>query len=551
MRILGLDIGTSSIKAVELDSAFGRYEIHEYHEQQLLPGEDTKSAVAKLMVSLSKKPDRIAMALRTGQVTFRNLQLPTRDKKAIYSAVGFELEDELPFPLSQAVYNYTTLTQIKQGVYLHVVATLARTIESEIAKLGGMDLDADVLTTEAWAYRTFLNKALHIESRENPTLLIQMGESRTVLYAHYNSAPLLCREIAWGGRDLTLAIAQHYKIPLEEAEKGKLDHGFVVSPTLQQDVTREQNEFSLVMSEPLLPFLAEIKQALLSCKNLAHSAVSEILVSGGTSVLPGLVRVIQENTGVATRKIQALSSLTPSGITYSEEADSKFLLAASLALSIAGSDRASTINFRTGKYSKHGRSTAQVNMDLLRKPILAAVAITACLLASVITQSYVYKSRLKEADSQLEKSVKGFFGQISAGAVRTYLSNPANLRTQVNKELTKQRELAKLTTPNPHSSLEFLRELSATVSREVVVDMIRYQVGSSETASFLKPEDATASFAFLVASLPAVDKLTSMLSTKVTGLEKTKVEEVASVDGGPKKFRVTYTGKLSEDSYGK
>ena len=33
MRIVGIDLGTSSIKAVEVDSAFGRFEIHDYHEQ--------------------------------------------------------------------------------------------------------------------------------------------------------------------------------------------------------------------------------------------------------------------------------------------------------------------------------------------------------------------------------------------------------------------------------------------------------------------------------------------------------------------------------------
>jgi hypothetical protein len=76
-------------------------------------------------------------------------------------------------------------------------------------------------------------------------------------------------------------------------------------------------------------------------------------------------------------------------------------------------------------------------------------------------------------------------------------------------------------------------------------------VGSSETSSFLKPDDTTASLSFLVANPQAVDKLTSLLNTKISGLEKGKVEDVASTDGSPKKLKVTYTGKLNEDSYGK
>src|SRR3712207_3189188 len=103
MRILGVDIGSTSIKAVELDSAFGRYEIHEYHDVPIVPAADPaqslQEAVNRLMAGLHKQPDRIGMAMRTGQLTFRNLQLPTRDKKAIQAGVGYELDDELPFPM--------------------------------------------------------------------------------------------------------------------------------------------------------------------------------------------------------------------------------------------------------------------------------------------------------------------------------------------------------------------------------------------------------------------------------------------------------------------
>src|SRR5687767_4984321 len=97
MRILGIDIGSSSIKAVELESAFGRFDIRDYHELPNL--ENTPEKVVQQLVSkLSKTPDRIIVSLPYKSTTFRNLQLPTRDKKAIQSGIKFELEDELPFP---------------------------------------------------------------------------------------------------------------------------------------------------------------------------------------------------------------------------------------------------------------------------------------------------------------------------------------------------------------------------------------------------------------------------------------------------------------------
>src|SRR5258708_2174254 len=113
MRILGIDLGSTSIKAVELDSAFGRYEIHDYYEYPVAAGTDLNLALTQLMGSLPKQPDRVAIALRSGQVTFRNLRLPTRDRKSIQAGVGFELDDELPFSMDKAVYDYSILSQAK------------------------------------------------------------------------------------------------------------------------------------------------------------------------------------------------------------------------------------------------------------------------------------------------------------------------------------------------------------------------------------------------------------------------------------------------------
>src|SRR5690349_12005769 len=113
MRILGIDFGSASIKSVEMDSAFGRFEIRDYHEQAVQPEELWQDAVKRLIAALPKPPDKIIVALPTAYNTFRNVLLPTRDKKSIQSGIGFELEDELPFSLDDATIQYTILNQSK------------------------------------------------------------------------------------------------------------------------------------------------------------------------------------------------------------------------------------------------------------------------------------------------------------------------------------------------------------------------------------------------------------------------------------------------------
>ncbi|MGZ3699264.1 MAG: pilus assembly protein PilM, partial [Bdellovibrionota bacterium] len=181
MRILGLDLGSTSIKAVEIDSAFGRYDIHDYHELAIPAGADPVELLGNFLHGLPKSPDKVAVALRSGHVTFRNLQLPIRDKKAIQASVGFELEDELPFPLEQAIYDYSVMSQTRAGTYLHVAASLKKHVATSLAFWTAAGADPDVLTTEAWAFRALLNRTLSVQAQEEPALLAHIGHEKTTL----------------------------------------------------------------------------------------------------------------------------------------------------------------------------------------------------------------------------------------------------------------------------------------------------------------------------------------------------------------------------------
>ena len=557
MRILGLDIGTTSVKAVEIDSAFGRYEVHEYHEKVIPAGAQAIEIAHELIASLPKAPDKIAMSLRTARSTFRNLQLPTRDKKAIQSSVGFELEDDLPFDLDNAVYDYSVLSQNQQGTHVHVAATLKKHLAGPLSELQLLEIEPDLITTEAWAYRSLLNRVRNPQNLpqqdDQPVLFVQVGHDHTTLYVHWKGTPVMAREISLGGRDITMAICQRYNIPLDQAERAKLDHGFILPPSQKDQATQEQIEFSETILAPALELVREIRQACLACKNATHLGVSLIYLGGGSSLLPGLGRLIEEELNLPVQPLLALASMGTSGVTYTEETEASFVLAAALSLCLVGANRSSIINLRKGEFSKQGKNH-ELNLENLKRPLAAAGAVFLCLFLSLAVQSSVYQSRLKVADTQLEKSVKSFFGQLSSSAVRTYLSDTKKLRSSINAELGKQRETSKLMGSNPRSPINFLKELSSTISKDVVVDMIQFQAGASPASAYVSTPtagDTDASLTFLMTDKAAVDKLSSMLEKKMTGVQKTAGEEVTLADGTSKRWKITFTGKPTEDSYGK
>jgi type IV pilus assembly protein PilM len=556
MRILGIDLGSKSIKAVEVDSAFGRYEIHEYHEQPLDAGVDPAQALTRLMHDLHKQPDRVVVTLKSSMVTLRNLTLPTKDKKAISSSIGFELEDELPFQIENAAYDYSILTQGKAGSQVHVGITLKQHVQSALGVWQASQVDPDVITPESWAYRCLLNRVLAPAgatagaTQSKPTLLVHLGHERTVLYLHLTGSPVFSREIAWGGKDLTLAICQKYHIPLDQAESAKLDHGFVIAEAQKGDVTNEQLEFSETLMQPIRELLREIRQTKLVCKNLTQLPLEAIFTAGGTALLPGLNRVIEEELKTPVKPLQSMSAIATSGVTYSEQTDAAFVLAAAAAMSLVGPDRAMQVNFRKGEFGKQGRGH-DLNLSALKRPAQAVGAVALCLTLSLCVQSRVYESQLKDLDTQLERSMKGFFSGVSPSGIRTYLASPATLRTSVNKELTKQRDLNKLVSPNPHSPLDFLKELSSAIPRDVVVDLTQYQVGAAPTEGFSPTSDVNASLTLLTSNPQSTERLSGLLGGKLKAINRGKSDEVNAPDGSGKRWKTTFTGKPQEESYGK
>jgi general secretion pathway protein L len=549
MRILGIDLGSSSVKAVEIDSAFGRFDIHDYHENPVPLGSTPEEAAAKLIRSLTKAPDKIITSLKASHTTFRNLHLPTRDKKAIQSGVSFEMEDELPFSTETSLFDYAITLQSKQGSEVHIAASLKAYVVQAIQSWQNVDLDPDVITTEAWAYRILLNRILDPASQDLPVLLVQIGHEKTTFYLHWKGTPSLIREFSWGGKDLTTSICQFYQMPLDQAESVKLDRGFLIADQASEEITPEQRELTSCLEQAIEPLLLELKQVELMSKNVTRHSISSIFLAGGTSLLPGFGKWLELRLQIPVKSLRALSSSTTSGVTYSDQTEARFLLATSLAFCLVGSDRALCVNFRKGEFAKETRAR-EFNLEALKKPLIAAGCVAASLLLSLIIQSMVYKSQLKTADVQLEKSIRAFFGQISSSALRTYVANTNSLRTAVQKELSKQREINRLFGPNSRSPLDFLNYVSKIIPKDIVVDMDLFQAGIGPSESYVAgDQNQTSTLSFLVANPQVAEKLNSVLGTKLSSLQRGKMEEVAIPDSGEKKWKITFTAKPPEDAY--
>jgi type IV pilus assembly protein PilM len=538
MRILGLDIGSSSVKAIELNAGFGRFDVLEYHEY-VVPSETPPLQVARdLVMSLKKRPDKIVTNLKSNRVTIRNIKLPTRDKKAIQSSIQFELEDDLPFESENLAYEYVNLGTVGSETSIHVAATTKANVAELIALMDEYELHADVLTTEACAYRALFRKiSSALPQSDRPVLLINIGHERSTISIQNNGNPLLCREVNWGSREISVALSKRYNLTLEAAEKAKVESGFVLPLSQLEEVSEEQRDFAATVYESLISLIRDVKQADLSCKNLTGNRVGQVYLSGPTALMPGMAATFAEELKVGVSILRPLSSLGSSGVTYSEQTDVRFALALGLALSFVSSERSALINFRRGEFSKRSIRTADVDLSAAIGPL--KIAFVTFLLATGIlfVETTLYDERLTQANAQLERAIRSYFSGISPGAVKNHLNNTSGLRKSIDGEVARERQLSKLFDPDPASPFEFLKGLSGNVPKDVVTDLMKFSVGASPE----KGEPPT-ELEFWVTNPQVAERLKTLIMTKYPDLSPSPISEITTKDG-LKKLKISFMTK--------
>jgi len=558
MRILGVDIGTTAVRAVEIESNFRRFEIKEYFERPLLPDESPENALDELVGSLPKAPDRIVLLAPTSKTTFRNLTLPTRDKKAIQAGIGFELEDDLPFELDDSSLEHTILGHTGSSTHLHVAVILRSTLQQQLDTFQDRPSSPDVYSTESWALRGLLNRVLPESVLSEPCLLVHLGAKRTILYVHSQKTPVIIREMMWGGSDLTDALSRTFGLPTSEAEKTKVDSGFVLPPSQYDSANARQKEFSDAFLAPVADLLLEIRQTLLSGKSSTHSQVTRIYLSGGPALMTGFAKLIEEELKLPVFTLQSMTQIssqasgqsgTSLGAQYAPTTDLQFPLALAAALTQIGPDRSNLINFRKGEFGKQG-AISDFQLPALKGPVLSLSLILCLWSTSSWIKGYHYLNQLEQTQTDLERSVKAFFGQMSSSAVRTYLGRPSELKKNLTKEIDQQREMNRLGEGNPKSPLLALKNLSSSIGSENVVDLVQLKVGSAPNTAFDEAAESTATLTFIVSNPSTIEGLSGVLSTKFDAIQKTPPEEIAPSEGNPdKRYKITFTGKVRDDVF--
>jgi type IV pilus assembly protein PilM len=532
MRVYGLDISKDAIACVEVETAFGKFEIRQTHELTL-DGESSGlpvSAAGSLLSQIGAHPDRLVMTIPAEWSTYRNLQLATRDKKAIRSALEFELEDDLPFESSELHYDSSIVESGPQGSQVHVAAIKKENLLKHLELITPEGMDPDILTSDAWALRCLFTRMPKVPGSAETLMLVGLERGKTYIYIHSRNRPVLYREIPFGLHSIESKLRDSLSAGSEEARNWIRDIG----------VTGIDQQVSDTISEILESLVPELKQSELSSRNQTQSPVEQVYVSGEGALMPGLIQWLEEATQKRCALFRPLSSLSPSSVTYSDLSEVRFAKALALAMTPVPLDKLAPLNLRRGDFAKASAS-GNSPLELLKKP-LPYLAVTALVFFATKTIEYNYfKGRLAETEESAKRAVKAYFGGISDSAARTYLADTEKLKKTIQAEVAKERELSKLLSGNPNSPFEFLKTLSQRIGKDVVLDLVSFEAGADFTDKFVENRPLKTNMSFVVSNPQTIGKLGDILE-KGYGLKRGNSEEF--VKEGKKVYRIIFSGTL-------
>jgi type IV pilus assembly protein PilM len=308
-KILGIDLGTSAIKAVQVSRTLKASHVTGYASARVPAGcepPQVAQILKELIAQHNLQSDRYLLAVGTQEAFIRRVSLPFTSDRKIARVIGFDLEGDLPLGIEELAVDFVKREQLangQQGVlaaaipkrFLIPLVTALR--EAGIAP-AAIDLDGGALGAVAQELRGRAAERL---------VVLDLGHRKTTFFYWQNGHPAYLRALAVGCWRLAKAIAEVLGITPEAG----LEHLFITGID-GAGKGPEAEAARLALMRELEALAREIDLSLLAAQEEERQEKAELVVlTGGGSLIRGMARTLEQTLGLPVR---SLVDLEPGGL---------------------------------------------------------------------------------------------------------------------------------------------------------------------------------------------------------------------------------------------
>ncbi|HYO14962.1 MAG TPA: type IV pilus assembly protein PilM [Thermoanaerobaculia bacterium] len=308
--MVGLDIGSSAVKLIELRERKGEFHLQRLGIEPLSPeaivdGSIMDSslvvdAIHRLNDQTKVKNSAFATSLSGHSVIIKKIQLPAMPEEELADSIQWEAEQYIPFDINDVRLDYVVLAEGEPGrdsMEVLLVAVKRDKVNDYVSVISQTGKTPSIVDVDAFAVQNAYEVNYDLDPRK-VVALINMGAGVTTINILSRGATVFWRDISFGGNQFTEALQREFNLSFVQAEA--LKRGESVDRYTLADARPVLDTVSAEMA-------SEIRKTFdFFSATSSEGPVDELMLSGGCALTPNLQQVLREKFEVPTELMNPL-----------------------------------------------------------------------------------------------------------------------------------------------------------------------------------------------------------------------------------------------------
>jgi type IV pilus assembly protein PilM len=306
--VLGVDVGTSSIKIVQLRNEQGTALLETYGEIALgplgggavgesvhVPSEVIAQALKNLMKESSVKTTRCGVSVPFASSLVKLIEVPPLDVKKLSTVIPLEARKYVPVPINEVQLDWFVVPETEQRLFegmtkeseeaqqLDKRMVLIVAMHNQLLQKHAETMKLAGLNPLFYEIEVFSNVRATVARSLAPVAVIDIGAATSKLYVVELGIILASHVVQKGSQDITRALANTTHTSVEKAEEMKRQTG-ILSGVSQDDVAQVSHAATLAMEQ----VFAEVRRVLVGFQRKYNKVITKVILTGGGAALKGI-----------------------------------------------------------------------------------------------------------------------------------------------------------------------------------------------------------------------------------------------------------------------
>jgi type IV pilus assembly protein PilM len=312
---VGLDIGSSSIKAVQVKKGKRGIELVAFGMQPLMPQTIVDGtimdqgavveAIRTLWSRLKIRQKEVAIAIAGHSVIIKKINVPPMSPAELEEQIPYEAEHHIPFAKHDVEIDYQVVNSQNAGGHMEVLLVAAKkeVVADYVSVVRDASLSPMVVDVAAFAGENGFEVNYDLGPGET-AVLINIGAAISNINIVRNGSSLFTRDVTIGGNAFTEEIQKQLGVSQDEAEAYKVGGSYDEHGVVPQEVERIIAGTAEVMA-------GEFQRSIdFFLATSSDTNVSKICLSGGTAKVTALHRAIERRSRLTVEIVDAWRRIT-------------------------------------------------------------------------------------------------------------------------------------------------------------------------------------------------------------------------------------------------